>query len=864
MIITSLLRRISLKHITIQKVRTIIAIGGIALGVASMTSIDIVNSNVIRSFEDSINRITGRAVLQITSAEAGFPESMLERVQNVAGVEYAVPVIEANASLADGSQRSIVVLGVDVLQDSNIRDYSVTDESADIPDPMLFLARPDSILLTREMAEREGFSIDQKIRVQTVQGLQSFTVRGLLEPAGPAKALGGDIALMDIYAAQLAFGKEGRIDRIDVSIIRGETLDSIRDRIQVALPDGYNIDTPAGRTRQMENFMGRFRKSMDLISFMALFVGMYLIYNTVSISIVQRRREIGILRALGTTRSQIIGLFLAETVAIALLASLLGVYLGLLFAKLSISAVAQTVSSLYARSSVTELEFSWAHALKNCCIGILASVIAAAFPARSSAHVAPVSAIRSLPYTAGAARISKTLKLFSTALITLAGLIIVIYKTAGPASPFRNSTTTTIAMICLLLGISLATPFFLQWFIKMYRALVASRLGAGGRLAGLNLEKNLSRNAVAVAAVFFSIALAVSSSSMINSARRGLLDYIDSVESSDIIITSGHPLASAGAQTIPMPLSMARDLEAVPGVQSADPFRKLFLNMNGQRVLLEMVDITRWLQHNTSTIVDGRADKDLLRFMPDQDTVTINEIVAARLGLKHGDTILLPTPGGPKLFDVAAVVVSYASDAGVIFMDMSTYERHWQDHVADMFSVYVEPGSDVAVVRDAIRKRFKNERTMFVLPSQEFRDEIKKLLDRSFVMNDAVNVLTLIIAGFGIIVTLLASVLERTREIGILRSIGMTRRQVSGVVIIESALLGMAGGVLGVFAGVLAGWINLEGFFRLSFGASITYHIHTGSILLALLYAIGLSILAGLYPARRAAKTNIVEALSYE
>ena len=234
--LTNLLRRISMKHIKHQKVRTAIALFGIALGVSSMTSIDIVNTSVIRSLEDSINRITGRAVLQVSGAESGFSEAMLERVQKIPGVEYAVPVIETNASLASGSERSFVVLGVDVLQDSNIRDYSVTDESSDIPDFLLFLAKPDSILLTKEMAHREGIRIDHKLQVQTVQGLKNFTVRGLLEPDGPAKALGGDIAIMDVYAAQMAFGKDGRIDRIDVSILRGETLDAMKLRIQAALP----------------------------------------------------------------------------------------------------------------------------------------------------------------------------------------------------------------------------------------------------------------------------------------------------------------------------------------------------------------------------------------------------------------------------------------------------------------------------------------------------------------------------------------------------------------------------------------------------------------------------------------------------
>jgi putative ABC transport system permease protein len=862
MTLTNLLRRVSFKHLKHQKTRTIIALFGIALGVASMTSIDIVNSSVIRSLEDSINRITGRAVLQITGAESGFPEAMLERVQNVPGVEYAVPVIETNANLAAGSERSFVVLGVDVLQDNNIRDYSVTDESADIPDPLIFLARPDSILLTKEMALREGIRIDQKIQVQTVQGLKTFIVRGLLEPDGPAKAMGGDIAIMDIYAAQMAFGKDRRIDRIDVSVIRGETLDSMKGRIQAVLPEGYNIDTPAGRSRQIENLMSRFRKSMGLISFMALFVGMYLIYNSVSISVVQRRREIGILRALGATQGQIIKLFLAETIALSLFASILGIGLGLFFAKLSVSAVAQTVSSLYGRAQVTDLEYSWLSMFKNLCIGILASIVAAAFPARSSTRVSPVSAIRALPYAVNGAVLNRVQKLLSVSLIGLAGVIIVIYKTAGPASLIRNSTTTTIAMICLLLGISLAAPLFLKRFIIAYRALIATRLGAGGRLAGLNLEKNLSRNAVAVAAVFFSISLSVSSSSMMDSARKGVLDYIDSVDNSDILITSGHPLATAGAPTIPMPLAMLRELESIPGVQSVDPFRKLFINISGRRVLLEGIDLETWPKHNTCTIVAGRFSD--LQKMHDRDEVSVNEAVAARSGLKPGDSLLLPTPAGPKSFKVTAVGVSYASDSGVIFIDLKTYERLWNDHVSDMFSVYVKPGHEIAAVRSAIQDRFKGKRKMFVLPAQEFRQEVKKMIDRSFVMNDAVNILTLLIAGFGIIVTLLASVLERAREIGILRSIGMTRGQVSGVVLIESALIGAAGGLLGIGAGVITGWINLEGFFRLDFGASMAYHIYYPSIGSALLLSIGLSVLAGLYPAKRAAKTNITEALSYE
>ncbi len=863
MTFTGLLRRVSLQHVTRQKLRTAVALFGVALGVASLTSIDIVSVSVVRSLGDSINRITGRAVLQITGAAAGFPEALLEQVQNLPGVEYAVPVIETDANLAAGSERPFIVLGVDVLQDGNIRDYHVTHERADIPDTLLFLAKPDSILLTREMAEREGIAVDQRIRVQTVRGIGTFTVRGLLEPDGPAKALGGDIAIMDVYAAQLAFGKEGRIDRIDVSIVRGETLDSVKGRIQDSLPQGYAIDTPAGRTRQIENLTDRFQKSMNLISFLALLVGMYLIYNAVSISVVQRRGEIGILRALGATRGQILRLFLAETAVIALLASVVGVGLGIGLAKLSIGAVVQAASSLYGRSQVTELGFSAFSLLGYVGIGVMASIGAAYLPARSTARIAPVSAIRSQPYAADGAARNRALTLLAASLIALAGVIVTLYITAGPASPLRNTTITTLAEVCLLLGISCATPLILKGFIAAYRSLIAPHCGAGGRLAGLNLEKNLLRNSVAVAAVFLSIALAVSTASMGNSARSGLLDYLGTVERSDILVTSGHPLATPAARTIPMPLSLARELEAVPGVASADPYRKLFLDVAGRRILLEALDISRWSRHNAWTVVEGRLP-DLLRAMAEGNAIAVNEIVASRLALKPGDRITLPTPAGPAAFPVAGVIVSYSSDTGVIAMDIRTYRRHWRDDVADMFSISLTPGSSLRAVRAAIQDRFRSERRLFVLPTREFREEIRKLFDRSFVMNNAANLLSLLIAGFGIIVTLLASVLERRREIGILRSLGMTRRQVSGIVLMESALLGAAGGILGAAAGVVAGWISLEGFFRLAFGSSMTYHIDGWTLLGPLLMAVVLSMLAGLYPAWRAATTTITETLAYE
>jgi putative ABC transport system permease protein len=254
----------------------------------------------------------------------------------------------------------------------------------------------------------------------------------------------------------------------------------------------------------------------------------------------------------------------------------------------------------------------------------------------------------------------------------------------------------------------------------------------------------------------------------------------------------------------------------------------------------------------------------VLSLLPNQDNVVVSEPFAAIFHVKPGDTISLPTPSGPVRFGVAGVVVDYLYDNGTIIMDINTYQRHWGDMLANSFSVLVKPDAKVTDVRNAIQKRFGAERKLYVLPALEFKNEIRRVLDGMFIFNYALNVITLTIACLGIIVTLFASVMERTREIGTLRSIGMLRRQIYGVVVLESILMGLAGGALGSISGIVSGWINLEGFFVANYGSAARYHLPFSAILWALFLSAGLSALAGMIPARKAAKTNIVEALAYD
>ncbi|TFH04826.1 MAG: ABC transporter permease [Spirochaetales bacterium] len=406
-------------------------------------------------------------------------------------------------------------------------------------------------------------------------------------------------------------------------------------------------------------------------------------------------------------------------------------------------------------------------------------------------------------------------------------------------------------------------PTFLKGFISLLHRLPLLRHSSMGMLAGLNLQKNLNRNAVAVAAIFFGISVFVNSAGYVHSSKESVMTWLDAVVRADIIVSAGHPSSSTNAQTVPMPVEMWKEIEKVPGVLSADPWRKLYMDYNGNRVLLSVIDMVRRAEYSHFMVTKGD-EKKLLGLLAHRDNVVVSEPFATRYGVGPGDAITLPTPSGLVRFGVSAVVVDYLYDNGTVYLDLDTFQRHWGDKLADQFSVRVKPGENIVQVRDAIQKSLGGDRKLFVLPVQEFKDEIRKSMDQTFIFNYALSVVTMAIACFGIIVTLLASVLERTREIGILRSIGMLRRQVSGVVVLESMLMGVAGGILGCLAGIITGWINLEGAFRANYSSAAEYFIPYGSVVWALIMSAGLSALAGLYPARRAAKINVVEALTYE
>jgi putative ABC transport system permease protein len=308
-----LLRLISWPYFRKHVLRTMLTIAGIVLGVAVFVGMHTANQSVLFAFSRTVDRIAGKTEIQVTAGEAGFEEDILEKVQSVPSVRVAVPIIEAVVDTRMAGEGSLLVLGVDMTGDRSLRDYDLeSGDEAVIDDPLVFLAQADSIILTKQFAGKSRLAVNDRIRLGTVEGDKQFTVRGIMKTGGLTSAFGGNLAIMDVYAAQKMFGRGRTFDRIDIGVKPGSTIADCERELTALLGAGFQIGPPSGRGQQFEAMLAAYSMMVGISSLFALFIGMFIIYNSFAIAVTQRRAEIGILRALGATRAQIRWLFLGE------------------------------------------------------------------------------------------------------------------------------------------------------------------------------------------------------------------------------------------------------------------------------------------------------------------------------------------------------------------------------------------------------------------------------------------------------------------------------------------------------------------------------------------------------------------------
>ncbi|MDY6970790.1 MAG: FtsX-like permease family protein, partial [Thermodesulfobacteriota bacterium] len=384
---------LSLRYFLRTKGRNLLVIIGVALGVALYVSIKTANISIIRSFEKSLDSVTGKADLSVFGNELGFSEDIYPLLVDQDGIAAATPVIWGTGHLEGRGGDILLIHGVDLLIDPMVRHYSlVTTE--DSPENLLRkILNPGNILLTEKFVQRYGIRRGDRISFVVDDRVCELVVAGLLKSDSSGTLLGGNLAVVDISFAQSLFSRPGVLDRIDLILEKGAVPAEVKKSLQDLLPSYLSVDFSERRGRNVGKLLASFQLNLEVLSLIALFVGMFLLYNTVSYSVVTRREEIGILRAEGCSRSTILMVFLLETFLVSGLGSLVGIYAGIQFAGGAISLMSSTISSLYLVTRVEDIEVPARLVILAMGGGVGASLVSAVVPAREAAFYPPILAI---------------------------------------------------------------------------------------------------------------------------------------------------------------------------------------------------------------------------------------------------------------------------------------------------------------------------------------------------------------------------------------------------------------------------------------------------------------------------------------
>ncbi len=847
-----LLRLISWPYVRKHLLRSLLTMAGIMLGVAVFVGMHTANQSVLFAFQRTVNRIAGAAQLQVTAADAGFPEEVLEVVQSAPGVRVAVPVIEAVVDSGIPGQGNLLILAVDMTGDRSLRDYDFeTADEAVIEDPLVFLAQPDSLIITREFAERNGLEIDSRLPLLTMDGQKNFTVRGVMRSGGMTSAFGGNLAIMDIYAAQKVFGRGRMFDRIDLGVKEGVSVEQCQATLRKILGPGYQVEPPQARGQQFEAILRIYAFSVSISSLFALFIGMFIIYNSFAIAVTQRRSEVGILRALGATRAQIRNLFLAESAVGGLIGSLAGLAFGNLLARGIATQISGMFEVVYGVSQRAEEIASDPLLIAGALvIGVVTSIVAAFIPARNAARVDPVRALQKGKYqvlSAGENRVRRIL-----ALILGAASVALLLRSSASWMFYAGYLLMVMAAVLLTPTLALLLTRWLRPALRWIRPVE-------GALAADSLIQAPRRTSATVAALMLSLAMVIGLAGVARASYGSILDWIQSHLNPDLFVTTSENLSD---RSFRFPLSMGDELRSMEGIGDIQSVRTARVPFRGGPVMIVSTEIEILARRVRGQIVSGDA-AEMNRRAAAGSGLIVSENLTSLHHLRLGDPLDIAAPGGLLRLPIVGITRDYSDQQGSILMDRAVYARYWNDETVNVFRVYLKAGASADDVKRRILERYAGHRRLFVLANQQVRDDIMRIADQWFGLSYVQIAVAVLIGILGIVNTLTVSITDRRRELGVLQAVGGLRRQVRRTVWMEAVTIGLLALILGLGLGAINLFYTLE-MTRQVGGLVLDYQYPTGIALFLLPTILAVAFASALGPAESAVRGSLVEALEYE
>jgi putative ABC transport system permease protein len=841
-----LFHRLIVRPLFAEPVRTALTILAIALGVGVVLAIDLAGTAATGSFQSSMETLSGDNSLEIIAA-GGVPETV---VGTLSALAYA-PRVSARVedyAVAVETKRTFPLLGLDLIAEGQNHEDAASRFRMEKPDEALqYLGDYNSVWVGQSLGLRPGEGIFLLINDHASE----YTVRGVYPDAhGSVSAI-----VMDIAAAQYALNRFGRVDRILAKLPPGLSLEQWHRRLQDVLPGGVEVRPAGTATAENRRMLAAFRWNLGLLSYIALVVGAFLIYNTISVSVVRRRAEIGIVRALGASRATVLAAFLGEAASFGLVGALLGLPLGRVMASGAVKLMSATVESLYVTSRPGPIALDARSMLIAIIVGMGVAVASAYSPAREASLVPPVEAMArgGREY---AARVHKSRDLAWSVLLAL-GAAAVSRAPAIDGKPLFGYLAT----LLLIVASALAIPALVDATTRFTSRVLGRALGVEAALASRSLSASLRRTSVLVGALSTAIAMMTAVGIMVGSFRETVLLWMNDQVPADLYL---RPAGAAAADRHPtIAPDVADRIAKLPGVAAIDRLREYEISYEGMPAGLGSVELNMLRSYHRADFLSGRPTDEVHLEMRNTNSVIVSEPFANKHHVRTGDSITLPLGAAKPTFRVADIFYDYSSERGMILMDRATAIRYLPDPAPSNLAIYVAPDASLETVRAEIEAAAAGHEIL-IFSNRDLRREALRIFDRTFAITYALEAVAVIVAVMGVAGALLALVIDRRRELGLLRFLGAASSQIRKLIMVEAGLLGMLSTVAGVALGFALSLILIFVINKQSFGWTIRFHWPVAVLVGALAVVYVATIVASLYPAAVAVRLNPVEVVHEE
>jgi putative ABC transport system permease protein len=837
--------------------RVALTIGALAAGVALVCAIQLVNQSVLRAFEDIIDTMAGRAALQISAGNAGFfPEEVADVVSKVPGVELAAQTVGATAFVADGSGELLTIHGVDITNDAAVRVYQVRDaQGVRLNDPLVFLNQPDSVILTNEFARRRGLRVGDGIELEAPAGRQRFTVRGLLEPEGIARVHGGDLAIMDLYAAEVAFTHPGLINRVDVVVRRDVDVTQVKNAIAAILPPGLTVEPPEQRKADLQKVMQSMQVVLLAVSLLALGAAFLIAFNRLATVFDERAWQHGVMRAVGARRAAVRWELLKEGLVLGTVGVAIGLPLGIGLARVLLPLIATTTalnSKLLPPNA--ELVLGGRSLVLAIALGLLTSLLAAARPASRAAGVQIAETLRGRGIGSGETSSTRAWVARSVVLVGTAVAMVAQVLTAEPGWGLAATVGILVAVALL------ARPFLDVVSSPVTR--LASRYAASGFFAAVALTRKRSRTALTVATLGVGFGTVIWIWVVAQSFERSVVGIVQGVLRGDLAVGSAN--SSNGFVPDPIADAILEDLKRTPGVVSVVGEQVTDWHYANGPIAINAFDsayVTSGKFGDWPFV--GRSLPDLVTGFALGQVAIISTSFALHLGASVGDVIVLDTPSGPLELRVGGIVSTLLSPRGTVIIAREVYKQRWNDpHI--IHALVRTSGTEVASVRAAIAAALGKKHNLTILTLAELGAWFAAQVRQAFAGLYLLAGLILFVVLFGAADTLAAGVLEQQRELAVVRATGVRAQYLQRIVLIESLLLAALGLTMATVVGLTLGVFWVDTMLPSLLGWVLELHVPYVHLVIIASMSLLVSALAAIVPGRWARRVAPATALRYE